>query len=531
MEGDAMGTPTLLVRAIPGSGGELEGCLPPTRLLQRFDLHTSSFKAVGYLARHAGAETPDDLVRLSLRSQVGSPNAHIGEFFVVVRETSTGVVRVLTDATGSFPVYASWDGKCWWISTSLREVALRLPRPKLNAPNIVRWLTGERRGGTSTIIHDVLSAPAGATLVLGVNESWHIAPPLAPPPASEPEAILTRHITEAADAVAAALEQAVKDCTAGEATSCVASDLTSGLDSSLVAWCAKQCGRDVQAFSMVEGSDDPDCRIPVIRAFAERHALTHQIIDVTDKAPFSTDDDIRWGVDSPETVAWSRIAQYLQAIAKQGHVLRLTGEGGDEVLIQDSSLTAGPDSSGAFAQRHQDRMTQGMGTLLSPVGIKLAAAAGSEHEYSPSRIPQAVIQSRRALFPLAWHYGVWPLAPFLDQRVLKAARSIPLALTGKHEIWQHRLDIFLPEQLEPKMGQVGSTAMFAVRRFDLTCDLLKKSVLERAGIIEAEGILARLADNDTSHWLSSIAGTWLWRIVALEIFLQSLGDVNVEKVQ
>ena len=107
---------------------------------------------------------------------------------------------------------------------------------------------------------------------------------------------------------------------------------------------------------------------------------------------------------------------------------------------------------------------------------------------------------------------------------IKAARSIP-ATVSKHELWQDREDIFLSEQLRPKTGLTGSAAKFDASRPDLVADVLESSVLARAGLIEPEVIQARLEDK-ASAWLSSMVGTWLWRLVSLEIFLQGLPDLT-----
>ena len=389
----------IILCAIPGSHCELVE--PCSHWLQPFQMGSSGFQSIGYsIHPNLTTKAEEDFVRAISQGPDANIGHNLGEYFGVAWEASAGTVKIFSDATGGFPVYAGWDGKVWWISTLLKAVALRLSQRKVDVRAALRWLTGERGDGTATILQNVLSVPAGMTLTLQRDGKSH----LIKPDIAETPVVVEK--STVSDTIIHALKLVIGEWFPAETNRRVASDLTSGLDSSLVAWTAKKQGIHVSAFSMIEGQNDDDCRLSVVRAFAARHDLVgQQIVDVKSLTPFATDEDIHWGMDSSEALAWSALLSYSQTIASRGFALRLTGEGGDEILSKERQQNAERSSRSAFAQRHQQRLEQGLDTLLSPAGVRLAFAAGPEPFLPSSRFPPAAIQSRRAQFPIAWQSG------------------------------------------------------------------------------------------------------------------------------
>ena len=514
----------LLVRGVPGRHGALDTFLAtvhPPSPVEGVEICGNSRQTIGYYVNIDARTSIDKVLESVELGSARSKENYTIEYVIVSWDAATNDIRVSTDAMGAFPAFAGWDGKSWWISTSFREVAARVPSRVLDLQHVVRWLTGERMHGTSTLLRDVIEVPAGNIVLLRGDGTWHSdvcwARPQSMALANDPSA--------AADAVFSTLVDAVRDSTARYRTAQIAVDLSSGLDSALVAYIAKNSGVDVRTYSMLEGPKDQDCRESIVRSFAARHDLPHDFVDVTGVEPFATEDDMRWGANSPEAIAWSRLNKYLSAIAGRQHAIRLTGEGADEVLSPQSAEFF---SIPAFRERHENRLRQGICDLLSPAGVQLAASVPPQRRCVRYRVPEAAIRSRRSLFPIVWHNEVWSFAPYLDLRVVDAARRVPQ--TDKHELWRHRQDIFLPEQLEPKRGYAGCAAAFALHRTDFVGDVLDNSLLDASGILHKDRILVRLADADAPRWLDSVIGTWLWRVVALEVFLQALGDVELERL-
>lgn len=440
--------------------------------------------------------------------------------FLLIGASSSGDIRIITDISGSFPCYFCYTPDGWMISTELTQIVAAHPSPQLNSVAALRFLQREITNSEETLVRDVYVAPAGCEITLLPNgrimkntylKNLQLLPPF----------LTTDHFIDAfLDALRLSIEKRLKALPDGP----IAADVTSGLDSSLLAYILKKEGFNVSFYSMITGQQDPDCRPAIVASFCKRHNLKHTFVAVEDCSPFLTELDIMWGKRVPAALSWSQFQRYFSRLRQEGRGCRISGEGADEIYyIRDFTETGSFDEAG-FPLRLEGKFQRGLHKLITDRGYKALYEAGlaANRLNLPSLFPHSVIETRRDLFSILWENGIGMISPFIDINVLECAARIPVQINHKHEIWQSRTDIFVREQLQQKKGEPGNSLSSLLSKPEIAIQLLRESRLSRLGFVRGREIAEEILRGDIEAYIQTEAGMFLWQLLTLEHFATQL---------
>jgi asparagine synthetase B (glutamine-hydrolysing) len=460
-----------------------------------------------------------------------TPNS---DFLLLIFRKKEKVIEIITSPSGNFPLYFAFENGRLLFSTEFGLVLKQLSEVELDVKGSLDFVTmnEEFTAGPLTIVSNINKLPP-ATLLSIKADSCHLRPIFRASDFNDRvEEKPFEKIEEFRTQLLCALQESVLQRLKTIQPLSYASDISSGLDSSLVSYLVKTQGSQrLCSYSILWRHFMEQADPAVIDIFARKHDLDVKYFDLPEDITLS-EEELFWVKERFYPVSRNIVIlnNYFKRIKECGEVDAIfEGSGGDEAyvsyLLNDQmrfQVQFGYYNSvlrliynGCLENIFTDR---GRNELLNQDRFR-------QKDLFVTPTPVAVTLSQHQAFAIYWENNIWPLLPFMDTRVINVCRRIP-KVKGKYctklDVWKDDKEIFVKEQLKQKTGISNLyNRIFLITKKRKIIDILKNSVLEKYGWLKTEEIINNLRNSYFEPYENDSVATVLLRYLRLEYFLQN----------
>jgi len=490
----------------------------------------------GYLALHDKNITIEKLVSACRNFDKKFLGSLESDYLIFGVNEEQNQLNIISSVSGKFPLYFSAFGNDFIASTDFGEVFKVLPRVKIDFDSLLDYLFTDYSFYITdkTFINGVYKLPPGCLLKVNHNFEMSIEQIidagefLKDKPERNQDIVNFRNeLLQKLNEVVFNLVESIKDLP-------ISADLSSGFDSPLVNFLLKnQDNFQFKSFCFLSNEDKGDTIKELVEKFARKHNLDLSIIDVTDLHPFVNKEELEWNKNHffPGThflPIGLKFYQYKREILG-GNYATFNGHGGDELYMAyllhfnlDKIIKDEIDWV-------KEGIRAGIGKIFTDKALEILL---DEKRLRRNKIyfsPIAPTALQWFTFPLYWQYGNWEISPYNNLSLIKLAMKIPKIDRGrlkKHQLWQGRTDIFLPEQFKriKKPFDHHLLQMFD-KKPDFLIEVLSNSVLEEIGLIKASQMINAIKENKSRDYFKNLLPIFV-STIRLEFFLQSNGFVS-----
>ena len=483
----------------------------------------------GYFLSYDMNLTGDLIFSLCKKAGWNQLSNFIADLVILYVDTKVGEINMMTGQTGKFPCFFSIEDDWVYISTSFANVRKSLKHIDINPSEVVDFIVWNQASFTTdnTIFKQIRQLPPATLLSIDCNLKITMIPLInrlsllkesADPFPNQEDFTLT---------LLDRIEYVVKRYCQAVSSSTIATELSSGFDSSLVAYVLKNVlTNKLLAYTRYSPFMTEDTNLDTVNKFCQKHGITDCPIDISEFYPFSGISDAKKAKGEYFVTDHGFENHWLvnSLVAKGKETVLFTGHGGDEMYgIHDDTWIRFPIQFNYFSTL--GLVNYGVNEILTNKGkdILIDRNRYSVKMYYPSQFSSSVVALGQLYFPIFWETGVWPLMPLADPRISEVVKRIPKSLripNKRHKMWGSRLDIFVKEQFVIKRGPDKLVQRFIDERRQLTIDTLKNSVLSELGLVNVEKILNDFANGDTEKYKNGGLPLFLQAVIQLELYLQ-----------
>jgi len=487
----------------------------------------------GYLASHDENITIEKLVSACRNFDKKFLGSLESDFLVFGINEKQNQLNIISSVSGKFPLYFSAFNNEFIASTDFFEVFKIIPKKKINLDSVLDYLfTNYFLYITDkTFIDGVYKLPPGCLLRINHNFEMAIEQIIDAKEFLQDKPERSQNIVNFRDELLQKLNEVVLNLSNDVKDLPITTDLSSGFDSSLINFLLKKQGYyPFKSFSFISKKDKGDTSQEVVEKFAQKHNLDLSIFDITDLYPFVNKEDLEWNKTQffPGThflpIAL-KFYQYKKEILGDNYVT-FNGHGGDELYMAyllhfDLEKIISDEISWV-----REGIKVGTGKIFTKKALGILL---DEKRFYRNKIyfsPIATTALQWFLFPINWQNGDWEISPYNNLSLIKLAMKIP-KINGerlkKHQLWQGRTDIYLPEQFThiKKPFDNHIFQMFDKKK-DFLVKVLENSILENYGLIKAKEMIEVIKDNKSREYFKNLLPIFI-STIRLEIFLQANG--------
>lgn len=455
-----------------------------------------------------------------------------GDFWLLCVDFETREIYVVADPVSKFSTFFSVVGGRVILSTSFEEVIKNAPTRKLNLGAAMDFITNFRflAMDENTVVEGVYQLPPGTILKIDKNFSWKMESLIDVGSLFSSTPVKYKSEDELAEDFLGLLEVIVRDRLSQVGGCQVASDISSGFDSSLVCYqLSKLVPRRFKAYCWrAESIDKRDTNPEVVKEFAAKHGFDVEFFDVGEMYSFS-EFDVQWTANNlyPGNHAAEVFHKYCLRVSRGHPTVLFQGHGGDEVygsasLERELRLAI---QSAYFLTLKNLKMGGADELLFTPLGRDkfFDEERFVDRGYFPSSVSVSTGYLFPAMFSLYWEADVWPIHPYTDPRLIQLARSIsPKGELAeiKRRFWKGGKGIFVDKQFGPGGHMGGLFNKFVSRRRDIILPLLENSILSEAGYVRSGQIARDIKNGRGDLYTQDGVSVLLDQLLHLELFLQ-----------
>ncbi|MBI5358540.1 hypothetical protein HZB69_02835 [Candidatus Amesbacteria bacterium] len=482
----------------------------------------------GYLVNYDQI-TFDDLVKACKHFDTNTLQGLNSDYLLMGLNNSKSELNIISGVSGKFPLYFSPYKDGFVASTDISEIIRRKTNKKININSALDYLYTDYFMYTTheTFIEGVYKLPVGHRLRIDRNYKFKI----------EPIFNLDKFLRNQQEPFSVEKFQekfldrmvnVVRERTIRFPNTPIGCELSSGFDSSLIAYALKKAGisQNCTFFSDYSKYDTGDTDKSIVEKFAIKHNLKLSFLDISDLTTFS---DIDTG--------WSKKYFFPGTHALLGEII--TAENRRKIYSQPNLLFRGFGADELFMSylihHNVDKMIkdelewakfgieQGIGKIFTNKGLEILKSRDRMFQtpvyfsiFSPSSVEWAI-------FSIYWEYGEWSVLPFNDLELLEIARRIPRKNgkpLKKQEIWAGRTDIFLPEQYKQKLPFDNHVLQIFEKRKGFLVKILSNSVLGKAGLINSSEMREAVATDKAKDLYKNMLPVFI-NVIWLENYLQA----------
>lgn len=493
----------------------------------RFMVEDESFFVGGYFVCYDKKVMDMDVVLRACRERNWHFLANIvADFLLIYFDYSTKELFILSDQFGKFPCYFFVDKDRLILSTDFSIVKDSLESCSLNISSALDYLSRSIWMSDSTVVSGIKRIPPGTLLKIDRDFSFSFTPMIdldnflasSEPPYSS--------IEQFADDFLLLFEKLVKERLEKLGNLQFSADISSGFDVNLICYVLSKVSKEpFTCYSGVSRYTFEDTDPKIVESFAKKHNLTVKFIQLDNVYPFASNKDLEWIERQPTQALKYEAYTLLQQAAHHGSQAKFTGDGGDEAygayLID--KLAQFPIQQEYF--HAVGALKLGIDEILAPRAMEmlLDKKRFQEKKFYPLIVSPSAVSSNLENFLICWETGVWLMTPFMDPRLIRLARRIPLKgrkAPVKQDIWKHRSDIFLQDQFRKKGGPAKRMGLFLEKNPDFVVSLLYDSLLAEKGWIQADKIIQDIQNRSFSKHLDVDILAFLINLIELEYFIQ-----------
>ncbi len=503
--------------------------LPENKFPPKFLIREENFLAGGYFVAFSPRLSVKDIVKLCQDKSWSGIASINGDFLIFYFDLDEKKFFVISDQFGKFPCYFIASKDLFAFSTSFYNIFKQLDFPKLNINRALEFIYRDVQVSDKTIIEEIFLLPPGSLGEFRSDGTYKIKKVLGYRKFLETPFEKFKRLEDFADAFYHTLDLLVRERveSLGEFKFC--SEISSGLDSSLVTYLVKKnYSKGFVCYSEIAKDALSDTQPEVVLEFANKHKLDVRFVEYDDLFPFSTNKDLEFIKIKPSYIQKSQVYRFLSLLKKEGNLARFTGEGGDEAYWSSDKTF---EIKLRFPKRRryfifQSLRKYGIDRILTEKGVEklLDKERFRQEEVYPLIISNSVATLFIETFPFAWEAGVWSMTPFVDLRLLQIARGIPSEGIPKSKlklkIWERRGDIFTQSQFKEKGGTEKHYHRFLIERKKLVCSILSNSVLGQNGWVRASEIFKNISSGKLGDYMDGETMAYLINLLELEYFIQ-----------
>ena len=459
----------------------------------------------------------------------------IGEFFIIFADFDFEEIFVIVDQNGKFPCYFSMIDDQLTLSVDFSLVKDSVKNKSLNLDYAFDFLNSSNflLQTDETILNEIGQIPTGT--ILRINHNLEIGlksfvdidkffgnkPPV------------FKSLGEFSNAFLSKLEEIIREKTTilNKLDLNFTSDLSSGFDSSLISYLLKKT--TAKPFSCVSWKSqyivgDTDPRI--VQEFANKHNLKVDFFNVDDLFPFSSF-DLDWVGKNfyPASHATELSFNLCKNLLNNRINVLFQGVGGDEIyassnLELETRFLPQTIFFKAFVGHLRDNKLE---LVFTPKGLEyfLNHERFRQKNYFPIIHSPSALYLETQYFSVLWENDVWPISPFIDQRLSQLCRGIPRRdskLPTKFGIWKDHDEIFTKSQFRPNSHMSNLFNRCLKERKDVVLTILGNSKLEETGMLYISELRYNFENGNEDMYLADNGvSAIIQNLVHLEYFLQN----------
>lgn len=457
----------------------------------------------------------------------------IGDFIIFLFDQDNQKLQILTSQTG-VPCYFANTNNSFYISTSFSQIKQQIHSPTLNLNSAFDYFRYDycNLPQDFTILNEINQIPPATLLSIDKNFTVQLKTSL------EYKIFFNSQLTpfssvdkfrhEVVKLTTELIEEKLNKLSKIQNLK-IAAELTSGYDSSLVAYALSESKLQppIQYFSWFSDLDKHDNNLENVTKFANKHQLQIAFWNKEPFYPFGSSEDLKLTIDNfyPAIFAQNLSLGFYNYLSQNGIDVVFNGNGGDELygvheLIQTHPYFMQLDYYETIVALEWD-----FDTIFTQKAKEffISRERFINRKFYPTIIPtSALIQ--RLYFPVFWEYDIWPILPLADPRLIRLFCQIPTdgsKRIKKEDLWKGHQGIYLPEQLVPKskLGTGSFIKQFIVKEMDFIIKTLANSLLAEQGLIKRDTILKNLKDGRGDIY-SHKNLAFFHNLIRLEYFLQ-----------
>lgn len=454
------------------------------------------------------------------------------DFLIVFWDKVKREVKAATGLSGNFPLFFSTSDNGVVISPAFGEI-VQVGKSKMTVDfdEVMDYLATEYSifFTHNTFVSQVKRLPPGCILTIKNDLSWKIE-----------EGVNWNHLlqteSESLDPesftkeIFNVLGNSIKRRKRGLASVAgITCDLSSGFDCGLVAYLLKKQGTRFKCYSHFTSMNNDDTDPDLVRKFAIKHRLEISLVDTFETCVFQNEDDVEWNSTYffPAGHYQPIMLQYeaLKTREMECPVASFTGYGGDEFFHSYDLIN--------YIGNHHQIEFDFASLIARSGGERIFTSGGLEVLTSRERFRRKRLYSHQygsatvgwLAFPVLWKYGSWLVNPYADLEMIRLAQRIPKMgdkIMHKQQIYRGRTEVFLPEQYRMKLPFDEQIKTFLERRKDFIVEVLERSILGEAGIIESKKLYDVATKGDLRATVGKLHMTFI-NLLRIEIFMQANG--------
>ena len=448
-----------------------------------------------------------------------------GCFVFFIYNKLSRVLNVCIDIYGTFPIYFFKKGDTITFSTDLKQIYGIADFLTVDQNQLIENLAYEGIDTKDTIFKEIKRLPAGCVAKFDDRGDYAIESYLVSYVSRiiEPRYNDLKLFACDFDDLAVEVFAEYGDKFSGLK---VTSDLSAGLDSSLVSYYLKKSSG--LSFDCHFWHDPPPFHsqsIEMPQRFAAHHNLNLEVHQHLAWSDFFTERFIY-----PYALNHARLSMMIRSYCEAGSEVHFSGNGGDELYKSRDCISNFFDSVYVNYYDLVQTLDLGLSQLLSNRGVSILC----DHDYHRSRTvyPQLLAKSSLEIqmdsFDIFHSNGIVGVNPLLDRRLIELFWRFPKKkdqYLSRKEFWKNvGSDIFLSDQLRDDFGQdYSSTILLAGENHaPFIRSLFAQSFLIDWGIIDPDK-LALLLNQDGNKGINySLVIGFLLHAAKMELFLQRM---------
>jgi len=483
----------------------------------------------GYLACHDKNLNFQKLVEVCKEGNKDFLSSLESDYLVFGIDEKQNELNIFNSVSGKFPFYFSAFNDNFIASTDFGKVVKTLPNRKLDVDSALDLLfTGYFLYVTDkTFIDGVYKLPPGSLLRVDPNFQMKIEPIIDADEFLENKPLPENNLESFRNDLIKKLDKIVSDLADDVKDFPIATDLSSGFDSLLINFLLKKQKTSFKSFSFISKEDKGDTLEDVVKRLAQKHDFDLTIFDATNLYPFVNKSDLEWNKNHffPATHFLPIGLDFYKLKREKlgGNYVTFNGHGGDEIYMSNCLHFDLEKIVEDEINWVKEGVKIGIGKLFTKKALDILLDKNRFYRNKIYFSPVSTTALQWFLFPIYWQYGNWEISPFNNLSLIKFAMKMP-KISGKrvkkHQLWQGRTDIFLPEQFE-KIKKPFDNHLFQMfdKRREFLIKILKNSVLEKYGLIHTKGMIEAIEKNKSEKYFKNLLPIFI-SVIRLEIFFQ-----------
>ncbi len=485
----------------------------------------------GYLASHDKNLNIEKLVNACRNFNKKFLASCESDFLVFGINEKQNQLNIISSVSGKFPLYFTVFNDEFIASADFYQVVKLLPKKKIDLDSTLDYLfTNYFLYITDkTFVDGIYKLPPGSLLQVNHNFEMKIEPLIEVNKFLEDKPKREQDIVYFRNTLFEKLNEVILNLSDNLKGLLVSTDISSGFDSSLINFILKKQGNlSFRSFSFISKEDKGDTYREIVEKFAKRHNLDLFILDVSNLYPFVDKEELEWNKKHffPATHFLPIAIKYYQfkkEVIGDSYVT-FNGHGGDELYMAYSLNFDLEKIISEEINWVEEGIKIGTGKIFTDLSLKILLDEKRFRRHKIYFSPIATTALQWFLFPIYWQYDNWEISPYNNLSLIKLAMKIPRINEGrlrKHQLWQGRTDIFLPEQFK-KIKKPFDNHLLQMfdKKSDFLIDVLNNSFLKKAGLIKADKMIKAIKENKAKEYFKNLLPIFI-SVIRLEIFLQT----------